>query len=395
MDELELINRSNPLFKEDLINYENELSEIIKGSKFLVIGGAGSIGQSVSIEIFKRNPKLLYVLDLNENNLVELVRTIRSTFLNKEIDFKTFALDCGSDEFEAFAKQNFNFDFVLNFSALKHVRSEKDPFTLMRLIKVNILNTIKILKLTRNSDLKNFFTVSTDKAANPVNLMGASKKIMEKFLIRESEYQNISLARFANVTFSEGSLLYGFQQRVKKKQPLSAPNDIERYFVTSRESGELSLFSCILGENRDIYFPKLSENFKLLKFTDIAENFLHNLGYQPFICDSEEQAIKNSKSLIKKGKWPCYFFESDTTGEKPFEEFYSKEEVLNLDKFQDIGIIKNDSVLDDNSFDLFEKKTSNLIRSKSWTKKDILEIFEEFLPDFTHIEKNRNLDQKM
>ena len=395
MNELGLINRPVSLFQEDLNHFEDELDEIIKNSKFLIIGGAGSIGQAVSIEIFKRNPKLLFVVDINENNLVELVRTLRSSYINHEVDFKTFALDCGSEEFEVFAKQHVGFDYVLNLSALKHVRSEKDPFTLMRLIRVNIFNTLKILKLTKHKNLKNFFTVSTDKAANPVNLMGASKKIMEKFLIRESQYQNISLARFANVAFSDGSLLFGFEQRVKKKQPLSAPNDIERYFVTNKESGELCLFSCIFGENRDIFFPKLSENFKLIKFTDIAQSFLKNLGYEPFFCDSEQQAINLCDSLIDQGKWPCFFFESDTTGEKPFEEFFTKDEILDLDKFKDIGIIKNDLIFNFDTLNLFEKNIIDLINSKSWTKKNIVKIFEEVFPDFKHEEKDKNLDQKM
>ena len=265
----------------------------------------------------------------------------------------------------------------------------------MRLIRVNIFNTLKILRLTKHIDLKNFFTVSTDKAANPVNLMGASKKIMEKFLIRESESQNISLARFANVAFSDGSLLHGFTKRIEKKQPLSAPLDIERYFITHQESGELCLFSSILGENREILFPKLTEKFKLIKFSEIAENFLQSLGYEIFLCKSEEEAIKESKRMIEKGKWPCYFFESETTGEKPFEEFYTKEETLNLDKFKDIGIIKNDLDYNNKNLQLFEENIFSLLDSKFWTKEDIVKIFQESLPEFIHEEKNKDLDQKM
>ena len=395
MSQLRLFNRSNSLFREDLDFFDKELNSIIQKSNFLIIGGAGSIGQAVSLEIFKRNPKLLYIVDINENNLVELVRNLRSSLSNQKVDFKTFALDCGSEEFEAFIGENNRFDYVLNLSALKHVRSEKDPYTLMRLIRVNIFNTLKILRLTKHIDLKNFFTVSTDKAANPVNLMGASKKIMEKFLIRESESQNISLARFANVAFSDGSLLHGFTKRIEKKQPLSAPLDIERYFITHQESGELCLFSSILGENREILFPKLTEKFKLIKFSEIAENFLQSLGYEIFLCKSEEEAIKESKRMIEKGKWPCYFFESDTTGEKPFEEFYTKEETLNLDKFKDIGIIKNDLDYNNKNLQLFEENIFSLLDSKFWTKEDIVKIFQESLPEFIHEEKNKDLDQKM
>tara|TARA_Y200000002_G_scaffold157518_1_gene130287 strand:+ start:13522 stop:14709 length:1188 start_codon:yes stop_codon:yes gene_type:complete len=395
MNQLALFNRTNSLFEEDLKILDEELNSVIENSKFLIVGGAGSIGQAVSTEIFKRNPKLLYVIDISENNLVELVRSLRSSYSNQKTDFKTFAIDCGSQEFEVFMSQNLKFDYVLNLSALKHVRSEKDPYTLMRLIRVNIFNTLHVLKLTKHSKLKNFFTVSTDKAANPVNLMGASKKIMEKFLFRESKSQNIALARFANVAFSDGSLLHGFNQRISKKQPLSAPSDIERYFITSKESGELCLLSSLLGDNRDIFFPKLSENFKLLKFSEIAKNYLINLGYEPYLCESEDHAKELSQSLIGKGKWPCHFFESDTTGEKPFEEFYSEEETLDLNKFKEIGIIKNNLNFDHDLLNSFENKILKFLDAKKWNKKEIVEVFEEVLPDFRHIEKNKNLDQKM
>jgi FlaA1/EpsC-like NDP-sugar epimerase len=275
------------------------------------------------------------------------------------------------------------------------VRSEKDPFTLMRLIRVNIFNTLKILELTKHDNLKNFFNVSTDKATNPVNLMGASKKIMEKFLVRESESQHISLARFANVAFSDGSLLHGFNQRIIKKQPLSAPKDIERYFITSQESGELCLFSSFLGENRDIFFPKLSKNLELLKFSEIAENYLKILGYEPYHCENENQAKELSESLIDKGKWPCHFFESDTTGEKPFEEFFSEHETLDLNKFTEIGIVKNQIDFDEHLLNSFESKILKLLDSKFWNKEDIVKVFKETLPDFIHEEKNKYLDEKM
>ena len=233
-------------------------------SSFLVIGGAGSIGQAVVKEVFKRNPKKLHVVDISENNLVELVRDIRSSFGYIAGDFKTYALDIGSIEYDAFIESDGKYDYVLNLSALKHVRSEKDPFTLMRMIDVNIFNTEKTLQQSIDSGVKKYFCVSTDKAANPVNMMGASKRIMEMFIMRKSKDIKISTARFANVAFSDGSLLHGFDQRIKKRQPIVAPNDIKRYFVIPKESGELCLMSCIFGENRDIFFPKLSENSHLI-----------------------------------------------------------------------------------------------------------------------------------
>ena len=270
MDILKLIGRTAPLFDSDISNRCKELEAMVSNNRFLVIGGAGSIGQAVTREIFKRNPLALHVVDISENNMVELVRDIRSTLGYIDGDFRTFALDCGSNEYRALMNANEGYDYVLNLSALKHVRSEKDPFTLMRLIEVNILNTIKTVQMAKLQGAKKYFCVSTDKAANPVNMMGASKRIMEMFLMRESESMEISTARFANVAFSDGSLLHGFNQRFAKRQPISAPNDVRRYFVTPQESGELCLMSCLFGENRDIFFPKLSEQLHLTTFSDIC-----------------------------------------------------------------------------------------------------------------------------
>ncbi len=250
---LPLIGRSEALFTQDITSHNKELGRIVSSSRFLVLGGAGSIGQAVTKEIFKRNPKKLHVVDISENNMVELVRDIRSSFGYINGDFQTFALDIGSFEYDAFIKADGQYDYVLNLSALKHVRSEKDPFTLMRMIDVNVFNTDKTIQQSIDAGAKKYFCVSTDKAANPVNMMGASKRIMEMFLMRKSELMAISTARFANVAFSDGSLLHGFNQRIQKRQPIVAPNDIKRYFVTPQESGELCLMSCIFGENRDIF----------------------------------------------------------------------------------------------------------------------------------------------
>ena len=255
---LYFIGRSNPLFADDINEYSAQLESIVESSSFLVIGGAGSIGQAVVKEIFKRNPKKLHVVDISENNLTELVRDIRSSFGYIEGDFKTYALDIGSIEYDAFIKYDGKYDYVLNLSALKHVRSEEDPFTLMRMIDVNIFNTDKTIRQSIDNGAKKYFCVSTDKAANPINMMGASKRIMEMFLMRRSLDINISTARFANVAFSDGSLLHGFNQRIEKGQPIAAPSDIKRYFVTPQESGELCLMSCIFGKDRDIFLDRKS-----------------------------------------------------------------------------------------------------------------------------------------
>ena len=291
MNYLSLIDRKTPLLSEDIIDNQIFLKELVSGSSFLVIGGAGSIGQAVTKEIFKRNPKKLHVVDISENNMVELVRDLRSTIGYGSGDFKTFAVDCGSVEFEALMENEGPYDYVFNLSALKHVRSESDPYTLMRMIMVNVFNTIKTLRLAEKIGAKKYFCVSTDKAANPVNMMGASKRIMEMFLMRESLTQKISMARFANVAFSDGSLLHGFNQRFAKKQPFAAPNDVRRYFVTPQESGELCLLSGLLGDNRDIFFPKLSEKLHLVSFSDIAIRYLREYGYQPYECQSEDEAL--------------------------------------------------------------------------------------------------------
>jgi len=303
---LSLIGRNEELFESDVNNHEHDLSSIVRSSNFLIIGGAGSIGQAVTKEIFKRNPKKLHVVDISENNMVELVRDIRSSLGYIDGEFKTFALDIGSVEYDAFIKQDGQYDYVLNLSALKHVRSEEDPYTLMRMINVNVLNTDKTILQSIQNGTKKYFCVSTDKAANPVNMMGASKRIMEMFLMRRSKDINISTARFANVAFSDGSLLHGFNQRIQKRQPIVAPQDIKRYFVTPKESGELCLMSCIFGENRDIFFPKLSEKFHLISFAEIAVNYLEQMGYEPYLCASEEEARKLSETLPSQGKWPCH-----------------------------------------------------------------------------------------
>lgn len=395
MDTLKLIGRKKQLFTEDIANYNDQLLSIVSSSNFLVIGGAGSIGQAVVKEIFKRNPKKLHVVDISENNLVELVRDLRSSFGYIDGDFKTFALDIGSIEYDAFIEADGKYDYVLNLSALKHVRSEKDPFTLMRMIDVNIFNTDKTIQQSIDKGVKKYFCVSTDKAANPVNMMGASKRIMEMFLMRKSKEIEISTARFANVAFSDGSLLHGFNQRIQKKQPLVAPSDIKRYFVIPPESGELCLMSCIFGENRDIFFPKLSEDLHLITFSEIAEKYLQNLGYTPFLCKNEDEARKLTQTLPAKKEWPCLFVSSDTTGEKDFEEFFTKNETLDMTRFKNLGIIKNDGLFEEKKLNHFSQSIEELKSSLKWSKEDLVSLFHLMIPDFGHKETGKYLDGKM
>jgi len=392
---LNLIGRDAELFTDDVRLHERELQSVIRNSRFLVIGGAGSIGQAVSKEIFIRNPKQLHIVDISENNLVELVRDIRSSFGYISGDFQTFALDAGSPEFQAFSRVYNKYDYILNLSALKHVRSEKDPFTLMRMINTNIFNTDKTVELAIENSAKKYFCVSTDKAANPVNLMGASKRIMEMFLMRRSKEICISTARFANVAFSDGSLLYGFDQRIRKLQPIVAPNDIKRYFVIPKESGELCLMSCIFGNNRDIFFPKLTENLHLISFADIAVKYLETLGYEAYICSDEEEARSLMTTLPQQKKWPCLFTESDTTGETPFEEFFTNEEEINMETFRNIGVIKNDLKIEEEKLKYFEDTICGMNKIGRWEKLQIVELFNNMIQNFSHKEKGKYLDSKM
>ena len=399
MNVLQLIGRTQPLFANDVAAAEQQLSELVASSRFLVIGGAGSIGQAVTREIFKRKPAVLHVVDISENNMVELVRDIRSTLGYIKGDFRTFAIDCGSREFRALMNTSNGYDYVLNLSALKHVRSEKDPFTLMRLIQVNILNTLSTLQLAREHGVRKYFCVSTDKAANPVNMMGASKRIMEMFLMRESLDGLISTARFANVAFSDGSLLHGFNQRFAKQQPISAPNDVRRYFVTPQESGELCLMSCLFGENRDNFFPKLSEALDLTRFSDIAKRYLRAVGYEAVQCVSEEEARARVVELIPRRQWPVYFFASDTTGEKDFEEFFTDAETLDMERFDSIGVIKNEAEAFKDwhpaKLDWFMDEIESIRKKSTWEKQPIVDLFNQMIPDFNHMETGKYLDNRM
>ena len=392
---LKLIGRDQLLFTNDVKSFSEKLENMVSNSTFLVIGGAGSIGQAVTKEIFKRNPKKLHIVDINENNLAELVRDIRSSFGYIEGDFKTYALDIGSIEYDAFIKYDGKYDYVLNLSALKHVRSEEDPFTLMRMVDVNIFNTDKTIRQSIENGTKKYFCVSTDKAANPINMMGASKRIMEMFLMRRSLDISISTARFANVAFSDGSLLHGFNQRIEKRQPIAAPNDIKRYFVTPKESGELCLMSCIFGENRDIFFPKLSEALHLISFSDIAIKYLKDKGFEPYLCNTEDEARELVKTLPEQGKWPCLFTDSSTTGEKDFEEFYTDEETLDMDRFENLGVIKNSPEFNENQLNNFSNTIHGFKSNMKWTKKEIVSEFFKIIPKFDYYDTGKYLDGKM
>lgn len=395
MEILDLIERTQPLFSSDVNDYEEQIREIVGDSRFLVIGGAGSIGQAVVKELFSRNPSTLHVVDLSENGLVELVRDLRSSYGYINGDFRTFAVDFGQQEFEAVFSSYGPYDFVVNLAALKHVRSERDPFTLMRLTRVNILNTDRSLRIASEADVGKYFAVSSDKATNPVNMMGASKRIMELFLSSYSGMLNVSTARFANVAFSNGSLLDGFRFRLRKHQPLAAPNDVKRYFVTEKEAGQLCLLSITLGKDGEIFFPKAPEELHMVSFADIAERFLRASGFEPFLCETEEDARAFLSNEKMSKQWPLYVFGSDTTGEKPFEEFYENEKNVDFDSYKNIGIIELKNIIERKKLNTFVEAIDNLLSRGSWTKADLLSAYSSVLPDFIHEEKGRSLDERM
>ena len=395
MNELEILGRKHALLDEDIAVNEESLSKIVSQSSFLILGGAGSIGQAVVKEIIARNPKRVHIVDLSENNLVELVRDIRSSFGYINGDFKTFALDCGSKEFEALYKIEGPYDYVLNLSALKHVRSEKDPFTLMRMVKTNIINTIKTIDLAIEGGAKKYFCVSTDKAANPANMMGASKRIMEMFLMEKSKKIPISTARFANVAFSDGSLLHGFNQRIAKNQPIAAPNDVRRYFVIPKEAGQLCLMSTLLGNNNEIFFPKLSQELNLVTFSSVAEKYLESRNLKPILCDSEDEARDIAANRREEGTWPCMFTSSDTSGEKDYEEFFTEEEKVDFDRFATLGIVMNTNGKTTEELEAFLEGIDSIEKNGLWGKFEFMKLFKEMIPNFGHKETGKNLDNKM
>ncbi len=389
-----LIKRPDILFLNDIANHKKQLETIISQSSILIIGGAGSIGSSTVKEVLSFNPKALHIVDINENGLASLIREIRSSDLKFTTELKTFCLDVDSPEFDAFFENNF-YDYVLNFSALKHVRSEKDPFTLMRMVVVNILNTYKTLEQSIEKKVKKYFAVSTDKATNPVNLMGATKRVMEMFLMMMSEKINISTARFANVLFSNGSLPESFLIKLNKRLPFSGPNDVKRYFITMEESGRLCLLSTFLGQNKEIFIPKI-EKLKAIGFDEIAENILEAYGYKPYYCNSEEEAKSLIKKLPEKGLWPCYFSPSDTTGEKEIEEFFTKDDIIDTYRFEDIDVIQNKIAFEKNILQNFLQEIKKLRENRKWTKEDIVHLLADVLKnEFSYEDKKKYLDEKM
>lgn len=388
--------RPNSMFLPDIESNKDLLSEKITGKSVLVIGGAGSIGSSFIKAILQFKPGSLVVVDTNENALAELTRDLRSTngmFVPE--DYVPYPMDFASPVFEKMFRSRKGFDIVGNFSAHKHVRSEKDIYSVEALLQNNVLHAKKLLDLLSEFPPEEYFCVSTDKAANPVNIMGASKRIMEDLIFSYSDKFPVKTARFANVAFSNGSLPAGFLSRIQKLQPLSAPSDVRRFFVSPEESGQICLLSCVLGENRAIFFPKLEEA-QMMTFDAIGTRLLEVHGYEVLECDSDMEAIEKAEDL-KKGsnKYPVHYSVSDTSGEKPFEEFVTETEIADYDRFKSLGVITGKPI--PNKAEV-EKMICNLEEAfgrVDLSKDEVVSIMQDYLPNFEHIEKGKSLDSKM
>ena len=387
--------RKNSFFENDLINNKEKLTNEIKGKSILVIGGAGTIGSSYIKAALRYHPSKLVVVDTNENGLTELTRTLRSD-LNIIVpeNYLTYPMSFNSEVFYKMFESHGAFDIVANFAAHKHVRSEKDSFSIEAMIKNNVLDAKRLLDYLKLNKPSHFFCVSTDKAANPVNVMGASKKLMENVIMSYSKDLKITTARFANVAFSNGSLLYGYVERLLQRQPISCPSDVKRFFVSPEESGEICLLTCILGNSGDIYFPKLNEN-QLVNFKSITEDFFNYLNKEIRICKSEKEAKEIALKLSDNSAYPVYFFKTDTSGEKLYEEFYTSEDEVKFDLYESIGVITNSIKPSFSEMESTIKGIKTLFKRELYNKEDVIKIMNKILPNFNHIETGKTLDQKM
>lgn len=384
------------MFAKDIEDNKDILSAEICGKRVCVIGGAGSIGSSFIKAVLRFEPQSVVVVDLNENGLAELVRDVRSTeglFVPDE--FRCYTLNFADPIFERIFREEKGFDIVANFSAHKHVRSEKDKYSVQALIENNDIKAKKLMDLLCVFPPKHFFCVSTDKAANPVNIMGASKRIMEDLVMAYNEHFKVTTARFANVAFSNGSLPDGWIHRLQKKQPLAAPRDVKRYFVSPEESGQICMLACVLGRGGEVFFPKLGED-QMLTFASICDDFVKSEGFTKKECSSDEEAKQYAAKMdYDSDTYPVVYFKSDTTGEKAYEEFYVPGEKIDMHRFQALGVVEQTTRHDMKEVDAFFNKLEGIFQKDDFTKAQVVDAIREFIPNFEHEEKGKNLDQKM
>ena len=388
--------RQKSMFLTDIENHSEELRNEVEGKSLCVIGGAGSIGSSFIRAILPFRPSKLVVIDLNENGLAELTRDLRSTYgLYVPDEYRTYTLNFADPIFARIFREEKGFDIVANFSAHKHVRSEKDKYSVQALIENNDIKAKKFMDLLCEVPPKHFFCVSTDKAANPVNIMGASKRVMEDMVMAYSDRFPVTTARFANVAFSNGSLPDGWISRLMKRQPIASPTDVKRYFVSPEESGQICMLACILGNSGEVFFPKLGED-QMITFSSFCEKFIETAGYNGHICISDAEAKSFAHERKEEDKeYPVVYFESDTTGEKSYEEFFVPGEKINMDRFSALGVIEETRRRNMNEVDSFFKELESIFAKEDFTKAEIVEALKLFLPNFEHEEKGKNLDQKM
>lgn len=388
--------RSVSMFEADIQANAEKLIAEIKGKKVCVVGGAGSIGSSFIKSILRFKPASVVVVDLNENGLAELVRDVRSTEgLYVPHEFRCYTLNFADPIFERIFREENGFDIFANFSAHKHVRSEKDKYSVQALIENNDIKAKKLMDLLTVYPPKHFFCVSTDKAANPVNIMGASKRIMEDLVMAYNKYFKVTTARFANVAFSNGSLPDGWLHRLQKKQPLSAPSDVKRYFVSLEESGQICMLACILGKGGEVFFPKLGED-QMLTFSSICDDFVKAEGLKRIECDNDSAAKKYAADMsYESDSYPVVYFISDTTGEKAYEEFYVPGEQINMERFMALGVVEKTVSRPIEEVDQFFIDLERLFANTDFTKAQVVEAIMKFIPNFEHEEKGKNLDQKM
>lgn len=388
--------RAGSMFAADIEAHHDTLSAEIRGRKVCVIGGAGSIGSSFIKAVLRFEPKSVVVVDLNENGLAELVRDVRSTYgLFVPDEFRCYTLNFADPIFERIFREEQGFDIVANFSAHKHVRSEKDRYSVQALLENNDIKAKRLMDMLTAYPPKHFFCVSTDKAANPVNIMGASKRIMEDLVMAYNQYFKVTTARFANVAFSNGSLPDGWLHRLQKRQPLAAPSDVRRYFVSPEESGQICMLACILGRSGEVFFPKLGEE-QMLTFSAICDDFVRAEGFRNDPCRSDGEAKAKAAGMTEDSdKYPTVYFRSDTTGEKAYEEFYVPGETVDMRRFKALGVVEQTARHSMAEVNDFFDGLEHLFARDNFTKAEVVEAIRRFIPNFEHEEKGKNLDQKM
>ena len=387
-----ILGRSRSLFADDISDRAGRLADSIADRRLLIVGAGGSIGSAFVKQLVQFRPAALHLVDINENALVELVRDLRSSPLVLPTDFRTVSIDFGASEFARFAKDRGSYDALFNFAAMKHVRSERDVYSLLRMIEVNVESLKRCLDGAGRPGFARVFSVSTDKSVRPANLMGATKNLMERVLFKEGTTAVATTARFANVAFSAGSLLEGFEHRLRKRQPIAAPTDVQRYFMSHQEAGELCLLAGFLGEHRQVFFPKMRSAENLKSFSDIAAAFLRHHGYEPQVCASEHEAI--AAMGTSRDKWPCYFSASGTTGEKSVEEFHREIDIVDVETYRAVATTR-EAPADPAVIEGFLAEIARIRRAPRWSKADVVAAIRSAVPELVHCELDRNLDQKM